>query len=176
MLFVAAALASSAPAAPIGPVAPALAPAVDTADECSVHPKLRGFHPDRTPCAPKLSPEGYQALDLRHRKTAAIGFTISGLGVPVFLGGIGVMALSSGFGFGDANAGTALGANIMGVGLAMHVTGAIVGFRSAKLYSIEYDELEQGTASPEDVLARGYGHRRHRVRLFPTGTGVAGVF
>lgn len=180
MLFAAAALAApvslttaTSPVTPVPTIASVDAnPTADASPEC-VHPYTASFHPNLPRCAPKLSEASYAALDLRHKRSAALGFAVSGLGVPVFVIGAGVAALSFGGypGGGYANGWTALGVNLMGVGLAAHVAGAVVGFRSVGLYDREYDELFEGRVRPEDLVARGCN-----LRMRPTVNGVGGTF
>lgn len=164
-----AALTASALAAPPTPT-PSDASVPDA--RCT-HAYMASFHPDLPRCAPKLSEASYAALDRRHKRSAALGFTVSGLGIPVFALGLGVAAFSAGGypGGGSANGWTALGVNLMGVGLAAHAAGAVVGFRSLGLYDREYDELFEGRVRPEDLVARGCN-----LRMRPTVNGLGGSF
>lgn len=173
MLFVAAALASSAPSALPAASLPPVAVVDSTATAECVHPYAASFHPDLPRCAPRLSDAAYTALDRRHKRAAALGFTVSGLGIPAFALGAGIAALSFGGypGGGYANGWTALGVNVMGIGLAAHVAGAVVGFRSAGLYDREYDELFDGSVRPEDLVARGCN-----LKIHPTVSGLGGTF
>ena len=159
----------SAPAPTLPALATVDAASAEAAPEC-VHPYAASFHPDLPRCAPRLSDAAYFALDRRHKRTAAIGFTVSGLGIPVFGLGLGIAAISGMGGY--ANGWTAFGVNLMGVGIAAHAAGAVVGFRTLGLYDREYDELFEGRIRPEDLVARGGCN----LKLRPTVNGVGGSF